>query len=203
MDDYATLIQAFISLYQVTFDEKWLKEATGFTDHVLSHFGGDPSGLLFYTSDLDPPLVARRIDIGDNVIPAANSMMARNLLLLGELLYREDYVAKSKSMFQQVWPRIKKDGQPSFYSNWCQMLLQLVKPPYEIAIVGQQFEAIQKDFLKTYHPDAVLLGGAREGSLPLLEHKYIENQTFVYVCQNKTCKRPVSTYDEARAMVSE
>lgn len=203
LDDYATVIQALISLYQVTFDEKWLKEAAGFSDHVLLHFDGDESGMLYFTSDLDPPLVARRIDIGDNVIPSANSMMARNFLLLGELIYREDYVAKAKAMFLKVWPRIKKDGQPSFYSNWCQMLLQLVKPPYEIAIVGHGYEAMQKDFLKTYQPDVVILGGSQEGSLPLLQHKYVENETFIYVCQNKTCKRPVTSFAEAKAMLTE
>jgi uncharacterized protein YyaL (SSP411 family) len=202
LDDYAAVIQAFISLYQVTFDQQWLDKADALTMHVLQHFS-DASGYFYFTSDLDPPLVARRIDTGDNVIPSANSMMARNLLVLGEMLYKEEYIQRAKQMFNSIWPRLKKDAQPSFYSNWCQLMLSLEKPPYEVAIVGDGFAQPHGQFLKTYQPDALFLGGKSEGSLPLLEHKLVEGETVIYVCQNKTCKRPVSTYEEAKALMKD
>ena len=203
LDDYAITIQAFLSMYQATFEPAWLEHAKGLTDHVLAHFDGDPSGFFFFTSDLDPPLVARRIDFSDNVIPSANSIMARDLLLLGELLYDTAYEERSRQMFNQVWPRLKKDGQPSFYSNWCQLMLTLVKSPFEIAIVGEGYKPILNDFLRNYLPDAILLGGAEEGNLPLLQYKLSEGETLIYVCQNKTCKRPTKTYQEALALMAE
>ncbi|HEY3387416.1 MAG TPA: thioredoxin domain-containing protein, partial [Saprospiraceae bacterium] len=203
LDDYASVIQAFISLYQSTFDQQWLDHADGLTQHVLKHFGGDPSGYFYFTSDLDAPLVARRIDIGDNVIPSANSMMARNLLVLGEMLYKEEYVTQANEMFNNIWPRLKKDAQPSFYSNWCQLMMSLIKPPYEIAIVGENYTQAQSEFLKTYQPDALFMGGKSEGTLPLLEHKLVEGETFIYVCQNKTCKRPVHTFQEALTLMAD
>ena len=64
LDDYSTTIQSFISLYQSTFDTSWLEHAEGLTQHVLAHFDGDSTGLFYFTSDLDPALVARRIDFG-------------------------------------------------------------------------------------------------------------------------------------------
>jgi uncharacterized protein YyaL (SSP411 family) len=131
------------------------------------------------------------------VIPSANSIMARNLLVLGELYYDEAYLQRAKKMFNQVWPRLKKDGQPSFYSNWCQLMLNLIQPPYEIAIVGKEFREPLAAFLKTFQPDAVYLGGENEGTLPLLEYKLSEGETLIYVCQNKTCKRPTRDVKEA------
>jgi uncharacterized protein YyaL (SSP411 family) len=203
LDDYAITIQAFLSLYQATFEQKWLDNAKGLTEHVLAHFDGDTSGFFYFTSDLDPPLIARRIDYGDNVIPSANSIMARNLMLLGELLYQESYVARAERMFNQVWPRLKKDGQPSFYSNWCQLMLSMSKPPYELAIVGKDYNKLLGTFLRTYQPDAIYLGGPNEGNLPLLKYKLVDNETLIYVCQNKTCKRPVETVKEALSILEE
>ncbi len=197
LDDYAITIQALLNMYQATFEQQWLDHAKGLTDHVLRHFDGDSSGFFYFTSDLDPPLIARRIDYGDNVIPSANSIMARNLVLLGELLGQESYAARGQRMFNQVWPRLKKDGQPSFYSNWCQLMLTLIKPPFEIAIVGSNYQKLLDEIQRNYQPDAIYLGGPDEGNLPLLQFKLVESETLIYVCQNKTCKQPVETVRDA------
>jgi uncharacterized protein YyaL (SSP411 family) len=203
LDDYSITIQAFIALYETTFEIEWLDHAKGLTDYVLAHFDGDESGFFYFTSDIDPPLIARRIEISDNVISAPNSIMARNLYLLGELLYEEAYTERAKSMFNKIWPRIKRDGQPSFYANWCQLMLSIAKPPYEVAIVGKKFQPLLAEMQKTYHPDAVYLGGENEGKLPLLEHKLSVGETLIYVCQNKACKRPTTLVAEAMALMEE
>jgi len=203
LDDYANVIQAFLSLYQSTFDIKWLDLARGLTDHVMHHFDGDSSSLFYFTSDLDPPLIARRLEVSDNVIPSANSTMARNLLVLGELLYRTEYTDRAKQMLQQVWPLVKRDGQPSFYSNWCQLMLAVVKPPYEVAIVGKDYTTPLSALQKTYQPDALYLGGAEEGELQLLKYKLPEGQTLIYVCQNKICKLPTDDVTKALELLSD
>lgn len=203
LDDYAITIQAFISLYQTTFDIQWLDHAKGLTEHVITHFDGDPSGFLYFTSDLDPPLIARRAEISDNVISSSNSIMARNLYVLGELLYEEKYTTRAKDMFAKIWPVIQRDGQPAFYANWCQLMLSIAQPPFEVAIVGKEYASLRDEMLKTYHPDAVFLGGADEGNLPLLEHKLSEGETLIYVCQNKACKRPTTLVSEAMALIQD
>ena len=203
LDDYANVIQAFISLYQSTFDTTWLEQADGMTQHVFEHFQGDSSSLFYYTSDLDPPLVARRMEVSDNVIPASNSTMARNLLVLGELLYNTDYTDRAHQMMMQIWPMILRDGQPSFYSNWCQLMLSVIKPPFEVAIVGEQYEDYLSTFQQKYFPDAIFLGGKEEGSLPLLKGKLSDGQTLIYVCQNKICKIPTDDVEKALSMLEE
>ncbi|MBK9104235.1 MAG: hypothetical protein IPL92_06615 [Saprospiraceae bacterium] len=168
----------------------------------MSHFDGDASGFFYFTSDLDPPLIARRIDYGDNVIPSANSIMARNLVLW-ENYWSGSVYSRGQRMFNRVWPRLKKDGQPSFYSNWCQLMLTLIKPPFEIAIVGSAYDRLLDEIQRTYQPDAVYLGGPDSGNLPLLQYKHVEGETLIYVCQNKTCKRPVETVADALTQMNE
>jgi len=81
LDDYALTVEAFIALYQVTFEEKWLYKAKDLTDYSTVHFFDKASGMYNYTSDLDPPLIARKMETSDNVIPASNSVIAKDLYL--------------------------------------------------------------------------------------------------------------------------
>ena len=171
------------------------------TSHVLAHFTSPDNAFFYFTSDLDPPLIARRMEISDNVIPSANSTMARNLLVLGEILYQPEYTERSKSMLLQVWPMILRDGQPSFYSNWCQLLLDHIRTPFEVAIVGQDFQDKLSAMQRHYLPGTVFIGGIDEGSLPLLKDKLSPGQTMIYVCQNKICKLPTEDTQKALSLM--
>ena len=73
----------------------------------------------------------------------------------------------------------------------------MAKPPYEVAIVGDDFKAKRKALDAHYLPDVLLSGGTTAGTLPLLENKWVPGQTTIYVCRNKTCKYPVTEVAEA------
>lgn len=197
LDDYATIIDAFLRMYEVTFDETWLETADLLVKYTISHFE-DENGFFFYTSDIDPPLIARKKVMSDNVISSSNSIMARNLYKLGELTYNKDYLQKSKDMMLTMIDKIADSGQPNFYSNWCQLYLDFVNPPYEIAILGEDAIAKNLEIQKEYHPNAVFLGGKTEGDLALLKDKLQEGSTKIYVCKNKVCKFPVESSAEAQ-----
>ncbi|MFQ5446929.1 MAG: thioredoxin domain-containing protein [Saprospiraceae bacterium] len=197
LDDYGLTINAFVSLYQVTFDEQWLHRAKGMMEYVLQHFGDEESGLFFYTSDLDPALVARKMETTDNVIPGSNSVMARDLYLLGEYFYHDDWKKKAQHMMNKMATAVTDNKQPDFYSNWCQLYLDLVKPPYEVAIVGADAAVKRDELMRHYIPNALLLGGKDEGSLELLKDKLQDGITYIYVCQNKVCKLPVEEPEKA------
>jgi uncharacterized protein YyaL (SSP411 family) len=188
LDDYAFTIDAFIGLYQATFNEKWLLEAQQLTDYSISHFYDNKSGMFFYTSDLDPSLIARKMEISDSVIPSSNSQMAKNLFILGQYFYNDDYINKSKQMLTNV----KEDAliSKAYYANWDILMAWFASEPYEIAIVGNDYLKKRKEFDTYYLPNVFLSGGKKEGTLTLLENKYIEGQTTIYACQNKMCKLP-------------
>lgn len=195
LDDYAFTISAFINLYQATFEEEWLKEAADLLDYVNLHFSDKNSGMYFYTSDIDPALVARKMELADNVIPSSNSEMAKNLYVLGQYLYKDDYIERAKQMLNNVKEDAVKNGP--YYANWNILYSYLVEEPYEVAILGEEAETLRKEFDKHYLPNVFLSGGVKEGSLKLLENKQVKNKTLIYVCQNKVCQYPVKTVAEA------
>jgi uncharacterized protein len=199
LDDYAFTIQAFISLYKATFDELWLNEAFRLCHYTIDHFYDVESGMFYYTSDLDPALIARKIELLDNVIPASNSEMAKNLFLLGHYFYREDFIAMAKKMTTNVKDTALQSG--AYYANWDILMTWLAVEPFEVSIVGDNCEQLRKELSKHYLPHIILSGGSRTATTPMLEGKYIDGQTGIYVCQNKICQKPVYTINEALELI--
>ena len=190
LDDYAFTIGAFIELYQSTFDKKWLNKANELTKYVMEHFYDSENSMFFYTSDLDPALIARKMEISDNVIPASNSEMAKNLFKLGKYFYNNEYLAIANQMINNIKDKARTAGP--YYANWDLLLMWMIKDPLEVAIVGEDYLKIRKEFNQYYLPNVLFMGGKSEGSLELLSNKLIEGVTNIYVCQNKSCKTPVS-----------
>jgi len=201
LDDYSLTIEAFTALYQVTFDEQWLNKSKLLADYTLTHFQNKENGMFNYTSNLDPPLVARKMEVADNVIPGSNSSMARALFGLGTYLYNAKYTDTAKAMMHNMNEKVITADQPNFYSNWCRLYQDLVQPPYEVAIVGNDYASLQEETLRHYLPNVLLLGGKDEGNLELLKNKLQDGETVIYVCQNKVCKFPVQEVDKALGLM--
>ncbi len=195
LDDYAFFISALTHFYQVSFKEKYLMKAKDLTEYVLHHFLDESSGMLFYTNEQYSNLIARKMEVADNVIVSSNSEMAKNLFVLSMYFDDRNYVELSTQMTKNVLEDIKKT--PSYYSNWAMALALHVTPPYEIAIMGDQWKQKLSVMQQHYLPNAIFAGGKHESKLSLLENKLVDNKTFVYICKNKTCKRPAEEPEEA------
>ena len=194
LDDYALLSQAYINLYQVTFDINWLRKAESITGYAIENFWDEESNMFFYTSGDHNNLVARNMELDDNVIPSSNSVMAKNLFALGTLIENKEYITMSEEMLGQMYGKAMQE--PSFYSNWIAFLGTKTFGAYEIAIVGKDARQKNHQLQKEYLPTAIFMGGEKE-NLPLLKSKLVVGETLIYVCQNKTCKYPVSLAEEA------
>ncbi len=195
LDDYSFTISAFIDLYQAGFDEKWLYKANDLADYSIRHFFDTSTGMFYYTHDNHSDLIARKMEITDNVIPSSNSEMANNLFLLGNFFNNESFIQKAQQMLKNVQKNLQQNIFS--YSNWGILGIHIIKPLYEVAIVGSDWDTCRKTLDKNYLPDAILLGGKDEGTLQLLENKLVPGQTTIYVCVDKTCKAPVTNAEEA------
>ena len=201
LEDYATTIEAFISLYEQTLDMKWLQEAKKLTDYSFDHFFDDQSKLFFFTSNTDATLVSRSIEYRDNVVPASNSIMAKNLFKLSHY-YDNDYYAKTaRTMLNNVKPEIQEYG--SGYSNWLDLMLNFTESYYEVAVVGKDALKKVSELNTTYIPNKILAGTIKDASLALLENRYVEDETLIYVCVDKACKLPVSNVKDAIKQLKE
>ncbi|MBK9732015.1 MAG: thioredoxin domain-containing protein [Chitinophagaceae bacterium] len=197
LEDYGFVIDACIVLYQATFNRQWLDRAKQLTDYAITHFHDQESatGLFYFTSDLDVSLIARKMELQDNVIPASNSVMANKLFLIGHYFDDEKYLQIAEQMMHTMQRNVVKWG--SSYSNWCMLLMNYAAPFYEVAVIGKDANNRRAEFGNYYLPDKMLTGDLNESTLPLLENKYVEGETMIYVCENKTCLLPVKKVQDA------
>ena len=193
LDDYANVIDAFIALYEVTFDEQWLIKAKELTTIAIDCFYNEEQGMFYYTAADDEQLIARKYELMDSVIPASNSVMAHNLKKLGLFFGDENFGSIALQLLKNIAPQIAKYG--SSYSNWAALMLNEVFGLYELAITGENFEETRRNFEKNYVPNKIILGG-KKGILPLLQGRFAK-ETRLFVCRDKTCGLPVNDIENA------
>ena len=187
-EDYATVIDAFIAVYQITLDEKWLAKAKQLTDHAIAHFLDRKSNLFYFTSNASNNLIARKMEIKDNVIPGSNSILAHNLFLLGHYYSNPTYSKTAQKMLNNV----KEDAlqYPTEYYNWLNLMLNYTGNYFEVAISGKDALLKTSELQSYYLPNILVAGATKESSLPILENRFMESETYIYVCVNKACKMP-------------
>jgi len=193
LEDYSLVIAAFISLYEVTFDDKWLHNAKQLTDYSLEHFYDEKIGFFAFTSNLDEALIASHFETEDNVIPASNSVMGKNLFHL-DIYFNHSYYEKvSQRMLQNIMPGV---DYPSAYSNWMDLTLNFSEDNKELAICGNLALEYCSKINNLYLPNMVLAGIEKVSNLPFLKDRFVANQTLFYLCQNKTCLIPSSDFQK-------
>ena len=197
LEDYAHVICAFIELYEVTFDSEWLEKASQLTEITLKEFHDEKSKMFFFTSN-STQLIARKMELNDNVLPASNSVMAHNLFRLSHLYYNNEFKLIAEQMLANIYDGMEMYG--SGYSNWGSLLLNIVNNYYHVSIMGNESQALNLNLLKNYLPN-VLCAGGNDLKLPVLADKKIENETIIYVCYDGTCLSPVKNIEEVIRLV--
>ena len=195
-EDYATIIQAYISLYEVTLDEKWLTTSKELMEYLFVNFFNEKNGMFHFTSKEDENLIARKYEVIDGVIPASNSLIANSLFKLGHYYSNNKYLKTAEQMLNNI----KKDVKisPGNYSNWLHLMTNFTKPFYEVVVAGNEALEVNKSLIKNYSPNILIAGTSEDNnSLPLLSYKFNEDETFIYVCVNGTCKKPEVNLEKA------
>ena len=201
LDDYSFTIEAFVALYQATFDQQWLHKANQLLEYVLIHFTDENSGMFFYTSDQDKALIARKMELIDNVISSSNSSIAKSLFLVGSYLDNAKYVKRAEQMLLNVKDRVRKSV--AYHSNWGQLYFWFANSPIEIVIMGKDASKEKEKIEKLFLPNVLISGCNTKSDLPLLKNRYVKGQTTFYLCKNKTCKLPVTNTNDLLKQLSE
>ncbi|HLV42681.1 MAG TPA: thioredoxin domain-containing protein [Brumimicrobium sp.] len=199
LEDYANVIDAFIVLYEVTFEKQWIDEAKSLMDFTIDHFFDVQSKMFFFT-DKDTDLLTRKLEINDNVIPASNSIIANNLFKLGKLFHSSEYEAMAKQMLSNLYAQLPSYG--SGYSNWGLLALSLTDKFYEIAITGEDAKDVRFEMGEQYIPNAIYSGG-REINTPFLQDKAFTKDSTIYICEDYACQAPTQSLSEALLKLAE
>jgi len=211
-DDYAFMIQGLLDLYEASFDVEWLKFAVELQEAQDRLFFDQKKGGYFSTSGEDKSVFLRLKDDNDGAEPAASSVAAMNLLRLSQI--RDD---KQRSERARKTIDAFATTLSHFSSAMPQMLVALdaaLSKPRQIVIAGKKdaFEtkALLREVNGQFLPKTVLvLADAAEGQKYLGEKNEairamspINGKSAAYVCENFTCKAPVTGPEELAKLLS-
>lgn len=195
LEDYALVIEAFLNLYQVTLDTKWLNISQDLNLYCQEHFYEPNQHLFYFTSDKDRPLITRNIEFSDNVLPASNSVMAHNLFNLSKYFDNKAFMDLSEKMLKKV--RLQFENYPQGYANWLNLMMNFTSGFHEIVITGKDALDIVEQFNRLYVPNAIIDGTTNEDDRPLTKNRFKPGEDLIYVCTSGTCSLPVKSVKEA------
>ena len=201
LEDYAATIDAFIALFEVTTDTVWLERSKVLTDYTITHFQNPENSMFYFTSDEDQSLISRNTEYEDNVIPASNSMMAKNIFTLSHYYLDRNYTNTAASMLNNVQEDIEKS--PMSFSNWLDLMLNYTNPYYELVVVGPDAPERLKELNAVYLPNKLIAASTTASKQEIFEGRFLEGETLIYVCVNNACKLPVRTIDEALKLIEQ
>ncbi len=193
LEDYSLVIESFITLYEVTFDENWLTKSKQLIDYCLDHFYDSQSSFFSFKSNLDKQLIASHFETEDNVISASNSVMASNLYKLSVYYENQYYEEICLKMLHHILPNV---DYPSAYSNWLNVFMNFSISNKELAICGKNALEFSRKINQKYLPNLMVSGLERKSELPFLQNRFLENETLFYLCENKSCQQPSFDFNE-------
>jgi uncharacterized protein YyaL (SSP411 family) len=191
LDDYAYLIQALIQLYEVTADKEWLLKARSIAESVLEHFS-EETGFFYFTREDQQDVIVRKKEVYDGATPSGNAVMAQNLYRLSVFFNINEWKERSYQVLGSLGNAITR--YPTSFGIWNSLLLQVFAGTQEIAVVGGNADAVNRELVKEFIPHRVLMASEREdNSFPLLSGKAATDPSSIYLCKDFSCLKPVQT----------
>jgi uncharacterized protein YyaL (SSP411 family) len=212
-DDYAFVIRGLLDLYEASFDIEWLKFAAQLQETQDRLFFDEKNGGYFSTSGKDENVFLRMKDDNDGAEPAASSVAALNLLRLSQFRDDKETAERARKTIDAFATTLSH-----FPSAMPQMLVALdysLSKPRQIVIAGRKdavgTKALLKEVNRHFLPKAILfLADGAEGQKYLGEKNEairamspIDGKPAAYVCENFTCKAPVTDLKELAELLSQ
>ncbi|HYF82181.1 MAG TPA: thioredoxin domain-containing protein [Clostridia bacterium] len=211
LDDYAFLTWGLIELYEATFKAEYLKFALALNKDMLKYFyDEDNGGLFLYGSDSEK-LIVRPKDVYDGATPSGNSVAAVNLLRLGRLTGDSDLEDKAYEQLSTFGGLI--EGYPMGYTHMLMALLFVNSKASEIVIVGNRedqsagrmFSMVNDHFLPftvvVFKDEEAVAAGITSIAAYTEGQIMIEDKATAYVCENFSCRAPVTDLKELENII--
>ncbi len=197
LEDYSIVADALLSVYEATFDLKWLVAARGLADDMLRLFWDKEREIFFDTGVDHERLVVRPRNLFDNAVPCGSSVAVELLFRLAVFTGEETY---ERLAVQALRPMTDLMGRyPSGFGRWLSALDFHLGPVVEVALVwpgaGDGLDGLLREVFGRYLPNRVVVG-APEGTkaaLPLLESRSaVGGKPAAYVCRRYVCQAPAT-----------
>jgi uncharacterized protein YyaL (SSP411 family) len=209
LDDYAFVVSALVTLYEITGDLRRLEAALRLADKMVEEFWDEEEGGFFYNGTSGERLIVRQKDYFDNATPSGNSVAAETLLRLSALTGNEDYRRQAVNVLRLVRDAVER--YPSAFGYALGATDFYLSTPKEIALVSPRGDsgarALTREVWRRYLPNRVVAQGPEgderaAGLIPLLrDRSALGGNATAYVCEHYTCQQPASTPEELAAQL--
>lgn len=209
-DDYAFLIWGLLELYEATFKTEYLQEALTLNDIFIEQFWDDKNGGFFFTAHESEELLGRKKEAYDGAIPSGNSVAMTNLLRLGRMTANPELEEKAEQVGRLFLEQLEK--APTGFGQMLQGVSFGLGTAYEIVIAGRigasDTTALNNELSSHFIPHKVVILNDPEDEIihklaPYTKEQGMkEEKATVYICQNYSCKQPVTTQEEMASLLS-
>lgn len=200
LEDYALVMQAWLALFEATGNEQWVQSALDINQYVYNHFYDPQNGLFLFSEKDNDSVVGNHYQNEDNVLPAANSVMANNLHRLHLIEGNPDFLELARKMLDASAQNFSK--YPMAYANWGQLMLKLSEPYFEVVVCGINSKWMLEKLRKDYRPNILWAHCTEPGHRALLKNRFVIEEDLIYVCEGGACQLPVKTVEEAQKLIS-
>ena len=198
LEDYAAVADGLLSLYESTFDRRWLNAMQETVSKMLQAFWDESQGAFFDTAADQPALVVRPQDVTDNAIPSGTSMAVDVLLRAGRLLGQDQWIDKARRVLEQLGATAAK--APLAFGRLLAALDFELGRPVELAVVGAGGDPRTTRLLDVarthYLPNRLLAAappdGDGQGIALLADRRAVNGVPTAYLCEGFVCQAPTS-----------
>ena len=190
LDDYAQMIRAAVTLYEITGDDDYLDQAEIWVDRVMAELW-DPDQGGFFHAPAAEDIVVRQKPVTDNALPSGNGtlaeILARLFLITGKTRYRD---------LSENTVRSFAGALPEQFPNNVLLLdaAETLQRNVQIVLAGENTEALARLFHSLYLPHATLVQLSDTTHLDDMhpaKGKRADVAT-AYICAQNTCSPPIT-----------
>ncbi|WP_042275003.1 thioredoxin domain-containing protein [Faecalimicrobium dakarense] len=207
LDDYSFLVWAYISLYESTFDIKYLEEAIKLNKESIKLFWDNKNGGFFLYGKDAEELISRPKDLDDGAKPSGNSVATYNLIKLASITGDVNLEELAQKQLKIYLHSLK--SEPTGYSFYLTALMYKIYPSKEIVCVAKNKEDVKalKDVLnEIYNPNTIVIvkdENYKKELIPYLsDYGLKDNKTTYYICQNNSCSQPFNDIEKLKESIN-
>ena len=207
LEDHAFLVEGLLRLYEATLEVRWFDAARETAEAMIERFGDPENGGFFTTSHDHEQLIARRKDIGDHPIPAGQLVGGAGPAAPGRPDRRVPLRGVGRGSMKLFAPAAVR--HPDAFGHLLQALDFHLAPTREVALIapaadngsGRRPASLARVVHAGHRPHLVLAGGPEGSERPelLRERPAVGGEAAAYVCENFSCKAPVTEPRELEA----
>jgi uncharacterized protein YyaL (SSP411 family) len=197
LEDHGALGLAFLALYELTFERRWLDAARRVAGAAVEWFWDDVSGAFYDTAADAEALITRPREVTDNAVPSGTSLAVDLLLRLAELGHDAELRRRAGWVLETLAEPLTRYGVA--FGHLLQAADMAVHGAVEVALAGDprapDFQALADEVGRHFVPALVVAGGGGAGAsgIALLDGREpVGGRATAYVCRQYACERPAT-----------